>query len=287
MPHLAIHGGVYEDEPDSAKFDGLAEIAPALYDKLAKGASACEIACQAVYQMESNPTFNAGIGSFRQTDGIARMDAACMSGTDLSVGAVISVTGVPHPISIADCLRSDGRTTSILSGKHAKAYARREDLSAAFDGQITPAQATDSSEEAGDTVGAIALDIEGRVAVAISTGGTPDAPPGRVGDVPLIGCGSYADDELGAACFTGVGEHILRACTAFHTVSNLAHRCSQEAIEHSLSEGRRRVAEFKGGGMVLSKDGELGFATCRDYLYLVAVSPEGMFATDSSNQCRI
>ena len=286
-PHLVIHGGVYENEFDPAKIEGLQSIAPSLYEELADGVSACEIACCAVYQMEANPTFNAGCGSFCQTDGVARMDAACMSGTDLSAGAVISVRGVSHPISIADHLRTDSPTRCILAGDHAVEYARRERIAAGFQDEKSPAEVAPPHQETGDTVGAIALDCAGRIAVAISTGGTPDSPPGRVGDVPLIGCGSYADDERGAACLTGVGEHFLRTCTAFRTVNMLVDHSPQEAIERSLWEGRRRVAEFEGGGMALSTTGELGFASCQDYLYVVAVSPHGLFRTTSSNQRRI
>lgn len=286
-PYLAVHGGIYEDEPDPAKLDGLKKVAPALYEDLIDGEPACEVACRAVYRMESNPTFDAGIGSFQQTDGIARMDAACMSGTDLSVGAVISVTGALHPISIARALRLDGRTACILAGQQAVEYARREEVDDAFKGEAGQSKAGDARQEWGDTVGAIALDMEGGIAVAISTGGTPNAPPGRVGDVPLIGCGAYADDELGAACFTGVGEHILRACSAFYTTRELSDHCPQAAIENTLREGRRRIPEYRGGGMVLSRAGEAGFAGCRSYLYLVTVSRGGMFIANASDHCRM
>jgi len=286
-PYLAIHGGIYEDEPEPAKVEGLRKVAPSVYEDLLDGKPACEAACRAVYRMESNPTFDAGIGSFQQTDGIVRMDAACMSGTDLSVGAVISVTGVPHPISIAREVRLDGRKACILAGEQAVEYARRKDVADAFQGELDQCKAGGSPQEAGDTVGAIALDTEGRIAVAISTGGTPNSPPGRVGDVPLIGCGAYADDELGAACFTGVGEDILRVCSAFYTTRELFDRSPQAAIENTLRVGRRRIPDYRGGGMVLSRTGEPGFAACRSYLYLVTVSRGGMFVAEATDHCRM
>lgn len=288
LPCLMLHGGMFHDRPDRRFYDGLERIAPGAYERLEDGKPPVSVVCHAVKAMEDDPVFNAGRGSFPQTDGVRRMDAACMDGSDLSVGAVLGLRGVAHPVAVAERLRTDGRTC-ILCGEPARQYARET-------GTFEPLEETSAAHGDGppgesggpcDTVGAVAVDAHGRCAVAVSTGGVRDARPGRVGDVPMAGCGFYADDELGAACMTGEGEHILRAAVALRAVNGLAGSGPQKAMERALGWARRRIPQLVAGGMVVSRSGDVGFSISRGGLYLAAVSAGELIMTSATDQRRI
>jgi beta-aspartyl-peptidase (threonine type) len=194
---------------------------------LRDGASAMDAACSAVAAMEDDPLFNAGRGSVFTADGHIEMDAAVMSGIDRSAGAICGVVGIRHPILAARRVMEDG-THVLLTGKGAEEFARQEGLDFApsewFETehrrrQLEAARARDEQILDHDgkfgTVGAVALDSGGNLAAATSTGGMTNKRFGRVGDSPLIGAGTYADNRSLAVSATGQGEAFIRSVAAF------------------------------------------------------------------------
>lgn len=177
----------------------------------------------AVRVLEDDPLFNAGTGSALTRDGTVECDAALMDGRSVRIGAVASMRDAPEAISVARAVLEDGEH-ALLCGDGAWAFARERGFSpAAPDAMVTErarrrleaerqkrAAAGGRGEESGGTVGACAVDAGGHVAAATSTGGTTYKRAGRIGDTPLCGCGTYADDQGGAASATGIGEAIIR-----------------------------------------------------------------------------
>jgi beta-aspartyl-peptidase (threonine type) len=180
---------------------------------LQQGGSALDAVEAATRLLEDDPQFNAGTGAVLNDDGEVELDASIMDGESLAAGAVAGVRTVKNPVSLARAVME--RTPHVLlAGPGADAFARRIGISAvAPESLITPrarrrweARRQDSH----GTVGAVAVDARGRLAAATSTGGTNGKLPGRVGDTPLIGCGTCVDGRIGAASATGLGEYIIR-----------------------------------------------------------------------------
>ncbi|HET9299829.1 MAG TPA: isoaspartyl peptidase/L-asparaginase, partial [Candidatus Polarisedimenticolaceae bacterium] len=222
---LAVHGGAWnipDDEVD-AHVTGVTAALTQGWERLSAGGSALDVVEAVVRLLEDDPAFNAGRGSHLNAEGKLEMDASIMEGRLLRAGGVAAISGVRHPISVARRVLEDGRHV-LLAGAGALRFAR--DAKA----ELCPPTAllvgrelerfrairrgcrslVDQEFRAMDTVGAVALDRRGRTAAATSSGGTQDKAPGRVGDSPIPGAGSYADDRRGAASCTGWGEGILR-----------------------------------------------------------------------------
>lgn len=206
------------------------------YRQLKAGMPAVEVVEAAIRILEASGLFNAGLGSNRQLDQMQRMDASIMEGRTLQGGAVASIEQVLHPITAARLVME--RTPHVLLvGPPATQFARyfqveplpKRDamrrrptgrrpsratatLMRLFQDMARPAAMRQASGK--ETVGAVALDMSGTVAAGASTGGVEVMLPGRVGDTPLIGCGIYADDEVGAVSMTGLGESIIRVSAA-------------------------------------------------------------------------
>jgi beta-aspartyl-peptidase (threonine type) len=176
----------------------------------------------AIVIMGDDETFDARRGSFLNADGQVELDAGCMDGAELQVGAVASVQFIRNPIRLA-------RAVPVVERGVA------------------------------DTVGCVALDQAGHLAAGTSTGGTPNKMPGRVGDVPMVGCGFYAHDELGSASCTGWGESIakvLLARPALHQVQELGD--PQAAARAAIQVLTERVNGL-GGVILLAADGRPGW----------------------------
>jgi isoaspartyl peptidase/L-asparaginase-like protein (Ntn-hydrolase superfamily) len=185
--------------------DGTERAGRAGWNVIRRGISALDAACLAVTELEDDGRFNAGIGSRARADGSVQMDAACMDSAG-RFGAVGVIEGFRNPVKIAHAVCSTPQR--FLAGRGAEAFAR--------EGGFAPLPADFSGgrgDSGQDTVGCVAFDGQ-TFAVALSTGGTGGSPPGRVGDVPLIGCGLYAG-SAGALCATGHGESIAMNITAF------------------------------------------------------------------------
>jgi beta-aspartyl-peptidase (threonine type) len=235
-PAIAVHGGAgwIRDGLVQQRLEGCRKAALIGWEILARGGASLDAVQAAVQDLEDNPLFNAGVGAALNSDGEIRLDASIMDGATLRAGAIGAAPRIRHPVQLARRLLEDGRCV-LLVGDGAWRYAvacgvatcETEDL-------LVPAQRR-RWEEGHGTVGSVALDCMGRSAAATSTGGLFGAPPGRVGDSALIGCGTYAA-EVGAVSCTGLGEAIIRVGLA-RTASELLRQGSAaaEAAARALS----------------------------------------------------
>lgn len=261
-PSIIVHGGAgpIKDDSLAARLEGCKAAALAGWAILQQGGAALDAVEAAVVGLEDNPLFNAGTGSTLNSLGKIEMDAAIMEGHSLRAGAVAAVSGVKNPIKLARRILEDGRHI-MLAGEGALLFARQIGFP-----ECTPESLLVESEKKRwqskhGTVGAVAFDSAGRLAVATSTGGIFNKLPGRVGDSPLIGCGTYADD-YGAASCTGQGEAIMRLVLAKSTVDFL-HEAddieAQTAARMAIAHLEERL-QSTGGIILIDRSGNIGYA---------------------------
>jgi len=251
---LIVHGGA-GDPPEREHAERRAAVDRALdagWTAMGQGPLAAVLA--AVRHLEDEPLLNAGLGASLNRDGDAELDAGVMEGTTLRAGAVGAVRDVRHPVDLAHAVMEDGRHV-LLVGPGASGFARERGIETCDPGLFVTERQRRRLGGGSDTVGAVARDDDGRTAVAVSTGGMPGKLPGRLGDSPLAGAGFYADDRLGAACGTGVGEGFMRLCLCHLAVLLLARDLSAEqaaraAIGHLAShvDGSGGVIMIDGAG---------------------------------------
>lgn len=256
---MSRHAG---PEHEAAYRDALEAILRASQALLADGAGALDAVVLAVRMLEDCPFFNAGHGAVFTSAETHELDAAVMDGSDLRAGAVACVSRLRHPIDAARAVMEQGQHV-LLVGAGAEAFARdaglemvapdyfstdarreqlilaRERGGSVLDHDSDPGRngdrnggrdsgrdhdggALDESRKLG-TVGAVACDIDGNLAAATSTGGMTNKRPGRVGDSPLIGAGTYADNRTAAVSCTGTGEMFIRVAAAYELCARMAH----------------------------------------------------------------
>jgi L-asparaginase / beta-aspartyl-peptidase len=251
---VIVHGGARAIPPDQNHPNriGCLHAVFAARASLAANQSALDAVEAAVRALEDDPCFNAGFGSVLNAAGEVETDAAIMDGNSLAIGAVGAIQGVRHPISVARSLLSE--TPTLLVGPAAEDYAAAHGAEMAQ--AVRPLSAV--APTGGDTVGCIALDQHGRIAVGLSTGGLEGKAPGRVGDSPLPGCGFYADSRVGAVAFSGDGESIARTVLAARAMFALDPAGPQVALEQSLLALERVGGEA--GGIALDARGRFGCA---------------------------
>lgn len=254
-PHwsVIVHGGCKEIAPDAALANraGMQDALAASASMLSGGASAVEAVEAAIVILEDDATFNAGAGSARRSDGRSEMDAAIMDGATLAIGGVCAVREVRNPIRAARAMLGEKET--LMAAGAAQRFAIQRGLALPGIWTVPSAERT-----GGDTVGCVALDVHGHIAAGVSTGGLDGAPPGRVGDSPLPGCGFYADDLWGGVAATGEGESISRSLLAARVVSALeAGADPQAAVEEALL----RMARVGGdaGLIAIDRQGRIGW----------------------------
>jgi beta-aspartyl-peptidase (threonine type) len=176
-----------------------------------------------------------------------------MLGEGLRAGAVGAVRDVRHPVDLAREVMEDGRHV-LLVGEGASRFAVERGVERCDPEIFLAARRAHEAAQSGDTVGAVARDAGGRLAVAVSTGGIAGKRAGRVGDSPQVGAGLYADAEAGAACATGLGEGFIRTVLCHHAVERLAGADAQAVAEESLELLARRVGG-RGGLILLGREG--------------------------------
>ena len=236
---VIIHGGFFSESSTSAatklaKQEALQQIAKATYDYLLTH-NASETVVFANTLLEDNPLFNAGIGSQIQGDGKIRMSAALMDGKTQKMSGVINIEAVKNPIKVAEVLmKEDDR---VLGDRGATAYARQHGFEA-FSTEIPQRreeyEAKLKSSGTG-TVGCVAIDKEGNIAAATSTGGKGFELPGRISDSATV-AGNYANEFCGVSC-TGVGEDIVSGAVAAKIVTRVTDGMSlQEAFRKTFAE---------------------------------------------------
>ena len=277
-PVFLVHGGAWAipDDMVEAHMNGVRNAIAAGWKILDNGGSALDAAEAAVVVMEDDETFDAGRGSFLNRDGKVQMDALIMDGATLRAGGVGCVEHIANPIRAARKVLSESPHVYFVAEgaerfaqEHGISLCKNEDL-------IIPreierlrdfqASGTSGSKDifapaiSHDTVGAVALDSDGNIAAATSTGGTLNKAPGRLGDSSLIGCGCYADNQSAAASTTGWGEPIMKLVLAKWAADRVASgNLPQWVAAEAMNYLKDRV-NGHGGIILLDSQGRVGIA---------------------------
>jgi beta-aspartyl-peptidase (threonine type) len=276
---LVVHGGAWAIPNDLVERhrQGVHEALKAGWSVLVRGGSAVEAVEQSIVVMENDDVFNAGRGSVLNAAGEIELDAGIMNGKTFQAGAVAAVQQVKNPITLARAIMEKSDTV-LLVGMGAVRFAREHGIpTCGLDDLITrreidrwrEAQAGDKQSRGtlsrtrtgSDTVGAVALDKAGTVVSGTSTGGTPNKPQGRVGDSPLIGCGTYAENAVGAVATTGWGEAMIRVVMAKAVIDIMDRngRDPEAAVREGLALLQKKTGGT-GGIIAVSPEGRVGIA---------------------------
>jgi len=273
QPSIIVHGGAgpIKDASLAARLDGCKAAALVGWKILQDGGAALDAVEAAVVMLEDNPLFYAGTGSTLNNLGNVEMDAAIMEGQTLRVGAVAAVSGIKNPIKLARRVLEDGRHV-LLAGEGASLFARQVGVPECAPETLIVEREQKRWESKHGTVGCVAFDAEGKLAVATSTGGIFNKLPGRVGDSPLIGCGTYAND-YGAASCTGHGEAIMRLLLAKSAVDNLKNGGeAQTAARLAMTDLEDVRIQATGGIILIDRFGKIGYARNTTHMPVCAIS---------------
>lgn len=255
---IIIHGGFFSESDQSnevkiAKQDSLKSITEKAYQYL-ETHSAVDTVAYAVSLLENDELYNAGIGSQIQSDGIIRMSAALMDGETQKMSGVINIQDVQNPIFVAkELMKEDDR---VLGGNGAKIYADKngfENFSTEIPQRKKEYEAKLKTGGKG-TVGCVAIDKNGKLAVATSTGGKGFEIPGRISDSATV-AGNYANEICAVSC-TGVGEDIVSNATSAKIVTRVTDGMSlQEAFDKTFAE--LKVIDGFAGAIAIDKNGNI------------------------------
>ncbi len=285
-PVLLVHGGAWAipDEALAAHTAGVHRALESGYALLARGASAVDAVEAAVAVLEDDETFDAGRGSFLTRDGRVQLDALLMDGATLRAGGVACVERLLHPIHAARLVLDlsphvyfVGRDAESFAAAHGMplidnaelvlprerdrlAEAQANERAGLPDQTFSGERAAEAALQSHDTVGAVALDSDGRLAAATSTGGTLNKAPGRVGDSSLIGCGCYADNHTAAVSLTGWGEPIMKLVLGKWAVDRVGHGDAPDAAAQAAIAYLFQRLGGHGGIILLGPDGRYGIA---------------------------
>jgi L-asparaginase / beta-aspartyl-peptidase len=293
---LIIHGGAgdirrerLKAEREQAFIDVMKQSLQAGYAVLVAGGSSIDAVIAAIVVMEDSPIFNAGKGAVFSHEGRNELDAAIMDGASLRAGAVAGVTTIRNPIRAAHAVMTQSRHVMLI-GQGAEAFAGEQELeivdpSYFFDqhrwNQLQKAITREQialdhdidddaqivNDEKHGTVGAVALDRHGNLAAGTSTGGLTNKRYGRIGDTPIVGAGTYADNRSVAVSATGTGEMFIRTAAAFNTASQV--RLLEKPVADAADVVLAEIAAIGGeGGLIaLNTKGE----------YAMRFNTSGMF----------
>jgi beta-aspartyl-peptidase (threonine type) len=300
---IAIHGGAgtilkstMTPEKEKAYLDGLKNAIEAGETILKNGGSSLDAVEKAIRSLEDNPLFNAGKGAVFSNAGKNELDASIMNGEDLSAGAVAGISNIKNPITLAKGIMQKSEHV-FLAGNGAIEFAHligsefEEDAyffeQMRFD-QLQQAKQTDgvfldhtndkfeNGEKKFGTVGAVALDIHGNLAAGTSTGGMTNKKFGRVGDSPIIGAGTYANNETCAISCTGHGEFFIRSVVA-HDISCLIEYKGlslKEACDFVVMDKLVKIGG-EGGLIAIDKNGNIEMPFNSEGMYRAKKSEDG------------
>lgn len=270
-PILLVHGGAGYRPPRKASLDIIAESLAAGYTVLLNGGAALDAVVAAVTVLENSGRFNAGLGGVLQLDGVQRLDASLMEGKGLRAGAVAGLEGIRNPIQAARRVMDTSHVllTNIGGSRIAKGLPPLPEPSKESRERLKRLIRKDREAAAlygkyFSTVGAVALDSRGDVAAGTSTGGTYAMLPGRVGDSPVLGAGTYAENASGAVSCTGAGEYILRRSLAKETCMLMQGRTPAAAANKALKELLR--INGQAGLIALDRQGRFTIMHTTDYM---------------------
>ena len=314
---LVVHGGAGTIERSEMTLErerehraGLERALTAGYEILKRGGPSLDAAEAAVRVLEDDPHFNAGKGSVFTSAGTNEMDAAMMDGKTLKAGAVANLRHVKNPISLARLLieKSDYVVSKsprvgplFMAGEGAEMFAKENGIELVDQKYFftqerwNALQKVKESEKAGGeggkkfiitdqdrhgTVGAVALDQQGNLAVATSTGGTTNKKSGRVGDSPIIGGGTYANNATCAISCTGDGEFFIRAAVAHNVSALIEYRGMklEEAAQMALDKAKKLGGE--GGLIAIDKHGNIALPFNTSGMYRGYVDPDGKLVVE-------
>ena len=284
---LAIHGGagtIPKNIPESQKEEYLKSLRAALEvgrKVLAGGGTSLDAVEKVVRFLEDDPLFNAGKGAVFTNEGTHELDAAIMDGRDLSCGSVASLKTVKNPISLARMVMEKSPHVFMV-GQGAERFAdemkvERVDQKYFFTQKRYDDWQKKLKEEAEkdkDTVGAVALDVHGNLAAATSTGGMTNKRFGRLGDVPVIGAGTYANNKTAAISATGWGEQFIKHTVA-HDISALMEYKGltlQQAADEVI---HRKLQKDDGGVIGVARDGSIALVFNSEGMYRGAADSNG------------
>jgi beta-aspartyl-peptidase (threonine type) len=277
-PVLVIHGGAWAmpDDMVEGHIHGVRNALAAGWRVLERGGSSLDAVEEAVVIMEDDETFDAGRGSFLNREGKVQLDALIMDGSTLRAGGVGCVERLRNPVRAARKILSESPHVYFV-GEGAERFAAEHGVPLCGNEELViprevarlreyQAQAANGGNDlfapaiSHDTVGAIALDRDGNIAAATSTGGTLNKAPGRLGDSSLIGCGCYADNLSAAASTTGWGEPIMKLVLAKWTADRIsAGNLPEWAAQEAMNYLKQRL-NGHGGIIVLDAKGHFGIA---------------------------
>lgn len=304
---IVIHGGAgtilkkdMTPQLEAAYLDGLKEALNAGYNLLKAGGSSLQAVELAVATLENNLLFNAGRGSVFNNQGLHEMDAAIMDGKLLGAGAVAGVKNIANPVKLATLVMQNSEHV-LLSGEGANDFARSQGVSVendeyffsqqryeqwqallgtdkfALDHQSNP-EIKNNKEKKFGTVGAVACDHFGNLAAATSTGGMTNKKYGRIGDSPLIGCGTYANNDTCAISCTGHGEPFIKAVAAYDV------SCLMEYKGMNLKQAMNEVVQVK----LIKLQGEGGMiGVDRQGNTAMVFNSEGMYRASLNSDSQI
>src|ERR1700756_1240958 len=295
-PVLVVHGGAWAmpDDMVEAHINGVRNALAAGWSVLARGGAALDAIEEAVVIMEDDDTFDAGRGSFLNRDGKVQLDALMMDGSTLRAGGVGCVERLRNPVRAARKILSESPHVYFVAegaerfaAEHGIELCRNEELviareverlreyqQAAAQRELSGGSAGGSAKDGNDlftpavhdpaishdTVGAVALDRNGNIAAATSTGGTLNKAPGRLGDSSLIGCGCYADNHTAAASTTGWGEPIMKLVLAKWAADRVASGSLPEWVGKKAINYHESRVNGHGGIILLDAHGRFGIA---------------------------
>ena len=305
---LAIHGGAgtierskMTPEKEREYRAGLERALAAGYEILKRGGSSLDATEAAVRVLEDDPHFNAGRGSVFTSAGTNEMDASIMDGKTLKAGAVGSVQHIKNPIALArlvmeksphvmlDCAGAEAFAKAngmeLVDQKYFFTQERWDALQKMKAAEKARASGAGKSfiitdQDRHGTVGAVALDKDGNLAAATSTGGTTNKLPGRIGDTPVIGAGTYANNQTCAVSCTGDGEYFIRTAVAHEVSALMQYRGMklQEAAQTALNAVKNLGGE--GGLIAIDKNGEIALPFNTNGMYRGYVDTNGKFVVE-------
>lgn len=292
-PILLVHGGAWAIPSDAveAHREGVRAALTRGYAVLEKGGSALDAVETAITALEDDPTFDAGTGSFLTRDGRVQMDALLMDGARMLAGGVACVERIKNPIQAARLVLEKSQHVYFV-GEGAEAFAAEHGMNLVENSELVLERERERQREAEtkaaaglpdltfaggqtlgkesalkpadfdshDTVGAVALDAEGRIAAGTSTGGTLNKAPGRVGDSSLIGCGCYADQLAAAVSLTGWGEPMMKLVLGKWATDRVQAGQAPDMVAPQAIAYLAKRLQGHGGIILLSPDGRWGIA---------------------------
>ncbi|MDH6305793.1 beta-aspartyl-peptidase (threonine type) [Parabacteroides sp. PF5-5] len=290
---IAIHGGagamkgLTDDSPIARQYYAALDSALLIGNELlSKGTEGAKVVMAVVNYLENNPLFNAGKGATVSAEGTFELDASIMQGKDLSAGAVAGVKTVKNPINAAYAVMTQSPHV-MLSGSGADQFAKEQGLETVEDNLYFATPKTlqwieEFKKEADKkgTVGCVVLDKEGNLTAGTSTGGTLRKRWGRVGDSPVIGAGTYADNNSCAVSCTGHGEYFIRHAVAFNLCARYKylHESVEESANYIIHQELSPNAG-EGGLIAIDKEGNIAMpfntdGMFRGYIYKEKNNPD-------------